>query len=126
MKPFNLERALAGDKVITKNGHIVLELILQFKLIEPYINLIGTINGYVYTWNKEGKIYVDGTSNPFDLFMSSTKKKLYIAIHKNKETNNHHLIFKGKSYESKEELEEVLSYYIGSENFIIVETEIEI
>jgi len=74
MKQFNLEKALAGDPVITRNGKKVEEI----KLFKTKINnnkvLFGVIDGWVLSFN------IDGRNNSilrfdteYDLFMAPVK-----------------------------------------------------
>lgn len=77
MKPFNLERALAGDPVVTREGCKV----CLISVLIPYKKIYGLINNIdsPFYWNLDGKFCIGG-SNKEDLFMESKKKKLWIAI----------------------------------------------
>jgi hypothetical protein len=80
MKPFNLERALAGEPVITRNGKKVTELYLfkNAKIIQP---LYGTIEDDedVFSWTTNG-IYNPTKNTSFDLFMAPESKFLWINL----------------------------------------------
>jgi hypothetical protein len=83
MKKFNLERALAGEPVVTRNGKKVTELHL-FKnetLIQP---LYGTVEGDddVFSWTTFG-IYNPGKETSWDLFMAGEKKSVWVNVYKN-------------------------------------------
>jgi hypothetical protein len=80
MKEFNLERALAGEPVVTRNGKKVTELHL-FKneaLIQP---LYGTIEGDedVLQWTTYG-IYNIKEETSWDLFMAEQKKSIWVNV----------------------------------------------
>ena len=90
MKPFNLERALAGDKLITRNGLEVTEFhylksvdITQHKDRDCLVFVAG---GELHTVTIDGKSVDDRYDHPLDLFMASTKKTYSVLIFKNKYT----------------------------------------
>jgi len=81
MKAFNLERALAGEPVITRNGKKVTQLHL-FKsatLIQP---LHGIIEGDedVLSWTTHG-IYNIFRETSWDLFMAKERKSIWINVY---------------------------------------------
>jgi len=81
MKEFNLERALAGEPVVTRTGKKVTELHL-FKneaLIQP---LYGIIEGDddVLQWTTFG-IYSPTKETSWDLFMAGEKKSVWVNVY---------------------------------------------
>lgn len=74
MKPFDLEKALAGEPVITKEGKEVTQL-TYFDTIERHC-LYGVVDGEVYSWNIDGKIFIDP-----DLFMAPKIKKRWVNLY---------------------------------------------
>jgi len=72
MKQFNLEKALAGEPVVTRDGRKVTQLTL-FEANNRY-SLIGVVNGELQTFTDEGKYDVDRNSTDTDLFMETQKK----------------------------------------------------
>lgn len=76
MKPFNLERALAGDPVITTKGEPVEQLHL-FEVDEVEFNypLVGVCKGALTTFTKSGE-YIKACSNKFNLHMASKTMKV--------------------------------------------------
>jgi hypothetical protein len=82
MKEFNLESALAGKPVVTRNGKKVTELYLfkSAKLIQP---LYGIIEGDedVLAWTTNG-IYHPTKETGFDLFMVEQKKSVWVNVYK--------------------------------------------
>jgi len=98
MKEFNLERALAGEPVVTRTGKKVTELHL-FKneaLIQP---LYGIIEGDddVLQWTTFG-IYSPTKETSWDLFMAGEKKSVWVNVYE-KENGE---IYIGNNYSSKE------------------------
>lgn len=75
MKPFNLEQALAGKKVITRDGQTVTELHL-FKHEELDNPLTGIVDGAIYCWTTVGSYIGNGVTN-LDLFMKKEKKQYW-------------------------------------------------
>ena len=75
MKPFNLERALAGDPVVTRDGRPVKIAGYNGEAVKD-AQLIGWIRNNYGTW------YLNGESEhakDFDLFMAPTKRKEWIV-----------------------------------------------
>lgn len=94
MKPFNLEEALAGKPVITRDGKEVKQLI-QFD-IKDWDCLYGVIDTDVHSWNINGKYFLNKETE-YDLFMKTEKKSIWINVYNNgKET------WLGCSYDTKE------------------------
>ena len=79
MKPFDLERALVGDPVVTRSGTTVTE-IHYLKTVQNDAQVISVINGDVYFHKKDGKRWCYDEEN--DLFMVSTKKTGWMNIMK--------------------------------------------
>jgi len=82
MKPFNLERALAGEPVITRNGKKVTELLLfkSGKLIQPLFGIIEGEEGY-FCFNKDGMYNISSTEASYDLFMALEKKSVWVNVY---------------------------------------------
>ena len=66
---FDLQKALAGEKVITASLGDEVTQITSFNLEENVFSVCGVLRGVVCFWNDEGS--VNGlTSSPDDLFMA--------------------------------------------------------
>ena len=65
-KPFNLEEALAGKRVVTTEGDEVTQLV-QFKTLSYPDNIYGVVKGAVMCWNDDGSY--SSTSNYKSLYM---------------------------------------------------------
>lgn len=79
MKPFNLEQALAGKPVVTRDGRPVTQLHL-FKVDNPFPLCGLTENNRIHQWSENGKQFLEG-DNAGDLFMASEKKSGWINIY---------------------------------------------
>lgn len=78
MKPFNLERAIAGDPVQTKNGKPVSQL-TAFNCIDKY-NVIGVVDGEIDSWDEWGNSLLLVEPENYQLVMSSVKKTGWVNI----------------------------------------------
>ena len=75
MKPFNLESALAGAKVVTRNGNKVKIGCYN----KDYNSLLGWVDRVAYTWNGSGK---SGRSDDTEeLFMAPTERKEWVVVY---------------------------------------------
>jgi hypothetical protein len=86
MKPFNLEKALAGDPVITRDGRKVTD-IHYFKakdLDTPVIAEIDNTNLKFYTNDGKyyHKFYYQNNDSHYDLFMAPVIKTYWVNIYK--------------------------------------------
>jgi hypothetical protein len=83
MEQFNLERALAGEPVCTRNGIEVTQL-TYFKEAREQYNLVGLMDGVVCTWNEKGtSIFGHETSS--DLFMKPKENAIWVNVYKRKD-----------------------------------------
>jgi len=116
-KPFDLERALAGDKVVTREGLVVNE-IHHFKSVSSMYDVYVTVNGLVYACTKEG-LYTFPEETRFDLFMAPRTKRFEAW------TNVYSWGISGQNYGSESKAKD----NAGNEGYIKtikIETEIEI
>lgn len=78
MKPFDLEAAKAGAKIVTRNGKDV-KFLLHLPDIEPDSRVVALVNNIVHTYGENGKLYADSPySSELDLFLSEEKKTIWI------------------------------------------------
>lgn len=78
MKPFELELALAGDPVVTRQGKKIIEIhYFKNRRERPVLYLVEPNNQYLFGATKEGK---NGHHEDHDLFMAPKTKKYYINI----------------------------------------------
>ena len=78
MKKFNLEEALAGKPVITRDGKEATQLVL-FKTVGKY-PLLCVADEELLSYTKEGNHVMSGMESSYDLFMKPTKKSGWIAV----------------------------------------------
>lgn len=84
LKPFNLEAALAGADVVTRNELKVSQL-MRFDC-DDLQSLYGVIDKCVRTWNDDGSYYIASESR-LDLFMVAEIKHGWINIYDNRCTS---------------------------------------
>lgn len=80
MRPFNLEEALAGKPVVTRDGRQA-RIAGYNKNALPTYSVVGWVGKGSLAWDKDGKIH-DQEENSFDLFMSPQKKWGWINLYK--------------------------------------------
>lgn len=83
MKPFDLEKALNGHPVVTRDGRKVTE-IHYFKTVGRHYKLYGAVNepeygDSVHSWTDQG-IFQKGKESHLDLFLESVQKTVYINV----------------------------------------------
>jgi hypothetical protein len=69
VSPFNLEAALAGQPVVTRDGILVQQLTL-FNASEEFWPVAGVVSGVVELFTLSGKSGPGHTIKPHDLFMA--------------------------------------------------------
>lgn len=76
--PFDLNRALAGEKVVTRDGREVTQL-TRFKCNEEC--LAGVIDGVLETWHETGKYLTNDSGCSYDLFMAPKTVKRWVNFY---------------------------------------------
>lgn len=84
LKPFNLEKALAGDPVVTRDGRKVTE-IAHFKTFYNSQNIIAVLNGQFYSFFENGQYIAQDQDTEFDLRMAPkiVKKSGWLNVYPN-------------------------------------------
>lgn len=78
MKPFDLQRALAGDKVVTRDGREVRQL---HKFDCEGECLAGVLDLSLSTWNKNGQFWGTSEESDDDLFMAPKTVKRWVNFY---------------------------------------------
>jgi hypothetical protein len=95
-KEFNLEEALNGAKVVTRDGREVTQL-TKFKSIEEHC-LYGVVDEEIHSWLKNGTFY-EHTKNKNDLFLVVEPKSIWVNVYRFADG----ICVIGESYKSKDE-----------------------
>ena len=91
MKKFNLERAFAGDPVVTREGHKAV-IVKEVGAREDFGDILVIVfeNGkpeLLEVWDN-GKRFVDPKENSmYDLFMAAVKKEGWVNVYKESRTS---------------------------------------
>ena len=82
MKPFNLERALAGDPVVTRDGRPLKIAGYNEEISPANIALLGWVESDIgwdeVAWFYDGR-YMNDESSTLDLFMAPNERKEWIV-----------------------------------------------
>jgi hypothetical protein len=81
MKPFNLEEALAGAKVITGLGKLVTD-IAYFPSASGFYKVCAVIDEVILYFTVAGCLFKKRTNSFLDLYMAPVKKEGWINIYK--------------------------------------------
>lgn len=119
MKPFNLQQALAGKPVVTRDGRPVPRLahFPELRLVQVFIQ------GHpsVISFNEDGSYLTDSVASEHDLFMASEKKTVWVNFRKAEPGG----IFVGiYTYTSKEAAESAAGACVGHLGTYPVEIEV--
>ena len=80
MKPFNLELAMKGEPVVTREGKKILEIHCFEKVLGQY-RLVGVNeNGDLLSWTITGSYNNTEKGHKNDLFMATKTQKVWIAV----------------------------------------------
>jgi hypothetical protein len=77
MQPFNLEAALAGKPVVTRDGRPVTQITKFKDIVYP---VAGVLQGTLFTFRTDGR-YTDEGPSKCDLFMKSEPKTFYANVY---------------------------------------------
>lgn len=83
MKPFNLEEAMAGNPVQTRDGIEVTQLTF-FDDPRLTYSVFAMVGDSLLKFTKSGRFYYGDGISSYDLFMAEEKKTIWINIWKNK------------------------------------------
>lgn len=81
MRPFDLEKALAGEPVITREGLEVTELYLAKTATNNTQRLIAVTEGSLKHYSEDGKWQFDKNDSSKDLFMAPVKRQEWVNIY---------------------------------------------
>ena len=97
MEKFNLERALAGEAVCTRDGREVTQL-NYFEAPKDLFTVGGVLDRELYLWQTNGR-FSETKEDSRDLFMKPKENAIWINVYKNE---NGFLYTNGSDYRSEE------------------------
>ena len=77
-KPFNLQEALAGKPVVTRDGRKV--KIGAYNHDADAYHVIGWIDGFPEDWTKDGHYFHDERESDLNLFMAPETKDVWVVL----------------------------------------------
>ena len=80
MKPFNLEAALAGEPVVTRDGRDVTNLV-YFPDAGGVYKIAGVLDECVETFTEEGFFFNYEAQSAHDLFMKPKKRTVWVNLY---------------------------------------------
>lgn len=80
LEPFNLERALAGEPVCTRDGREVKQL-TYFKESDELFPIYGILDGELHCWNTNGSFNNFPIFSKEDLFMKSKVVEAFFNVY---------------------------------------------
>lgn len=84
-KPFDLERALAGDPVVTRNGRPVTQLV-KFDAAGGIYEVYGVVGASVESWRVDGRYSAGGEECVYDIFMAPKKRTVWVNLYPDRRT----------------------------------------
>ena len=130
MKPFNLEEALAGKKVVCRDPNITV-LDIKYHDIKGLYDPVSvvffdhkTVSQYMYRLKRDGR-YSDTKDYDFDLFMAPETITIWYNIHLKKDGELLTRFF-GSEYEAKEANKSLMDYDPTIKTYIKVAHKMEI
>ena len=80
MKEFDLQKALAGSRVVTKEGKEVKNLTYLKELTEDVFKVVGVVDGELLRWTEEGtSVYED---DAVDLYLETEKCEGWVNVYR--------------------------------------------
>lgn len=107
LKPFDLEAALRGEPVVTRDGRPVTQ-VTKFDVTSIF-RIVGVVNSKVEYWTENGYYHPDYSGNSSDLFMvtKTVKKEGWVNLYKSDDEEI--AVFTGHGHNTKEAAEEEAS-----------------
>lgn len=126
LKPFDLEKALAGDPVVTRDGKSVSQITLFKGVAESYFPLVSVheTGYYIYSLIDGTQSSNSNSNSALDLFMAPKKVKYYFASWTGM-SSHHEGRFTSPLHPDKNFIISNYGPFTGRENCIIHEIEIE-
>jgi hypothetical protein len=82
LEKFDLERALSGDPVITKEGKEVTQLTC-FKDVLHRDCVYGVVSNQVQCWEIDGSYFLNESDSKHNLFMKPKENTIWVNVYKN-------------------------------------------
>lgn len=80
MKEFDLQKAIAGEPLITRYGRKVEQFFYFDKAENSDYKIAAVVEGFLYTYQKNGNYETTNEESTLDLFMAPKTRKIYFAL----------------------------------------------
>src|SRR5271155_2746465 len=80
LKPFDLEKALKGEKVVTRNGTEVTD-VRHFPTAGQECTVAGVVLGDIESFTETGAYFSDYSLSSMDLFMAPKERVVWVNIY---------------------------------------------
>lgn len=115
LKPFNLERALAGEPVVTRDGTETVKNIIDCGFGSNPVIVEFNDGDETHTYSRVGKFYKHGTECRLDLFMAPVEKTVWVNVYQEEKGG---IITGVSTYSTKKEaliyVNDIRREYIGA------------
>jgi len=101
LEEFDLEKALNGAKVVTRDGREVSQFI-KFDTYEKF-SLYGVVNDEILFWDIKGRYY-EGANPNIDLFIVGEVQSIWVNVYKNQKDRKISIGY--NQYKSKDDAEQ--------------------
>lgn len=81
MRPFSLEQAKQGKKVVTRDGREVKQFTMFENVSDGYVKLWGVVGNSVRGWFDGGRYMTSEVEHSLDLFMATEKKTVWVKVY---------------------------------------------
>jgi hypothetical protein len=98
LQKFDLEKALNGAKVVTRDGHEVTQL-TKFESVNDDYPVIGVLDNNLQAWTTQGKFNTNHGESDADLFLAVEPQRVWVNVFKG---NIGNLYVGFTTYDSKE------------------------
>ena len=119
MKPFDLEKALAGEPVVTRSGAPVIEIHHFAKVEDSNSSVYALVDGYVRSFTKRGA-YCLGVEHEYDMFMAPAKRTMWGIMYRDCADDNGKLYLHPFLYPTEEKARSETERLINAGNKAIM------
>jgi hypothetical protein len=80
LQKFDLEKALNGAKVVTRDGHEVTQL-TKFESVNDDYPVIGVLDNNLQAWTTQGKFNTNHGESDADLFLAVEPQRVWVNVY---------------------------------------------
>jgi hypothetical protein len=84
IEKFDLEKALNGAKVVTRDGHEVTQL-TKFESVNDDYPVLGVLDNNLQAWTRQGKFNTNHEESDADLFLAVEPQRKWVNLYKDVE-----------------------------------------